>query len=90
MMWLKLLLEFKKSRCMEFISLRMPYRVCLWTHHLLISQKITFAIQQPLSTSVVLSCHSQVFSKVYGGLRAGVSREKWFIGGPRMLDYDYR
>lgn len=86
MMWLKLLLMFKKSRCMELTSPHMPYRVCLWTHHLLISQKTTFAIQHPLSTSLVLSRHSQVFSKVYGGLRAGVSGEKLFIGGPRMLD----
>ena len=88
-LWLKLLLDIKKTGSMEFISPCTLYRIHLQAHHLLISQKITFAAQHPSPTSLVLSSHSHTFSKIHGGLRAGISREKQFISGSRMLGYDY-
>lgn len=75
---------------MEFISPCTFCRMHLQAHHLLVSQKTTFATQHPSPTSLVLSSYSQTFSKVHGGLRSGVSGKKWFLGGSRMLGCDYR
>lgn len=71
---------------MELISLCTLYRRNLQAHHL---------HRQPLLCNILhqVVCYSLAIHRSSArsmGLRAAISREKWFIGSSRMLNYDYR